>query len=62
MSSPGTPKKPTIPAPIEIDATKRRLLSLKIGLLGDQQVGKTTLMIKYVKSKVFQLCPLYCRS
>lgn len=50
-SNPTTPKQSTIPSPIQIDAAKRRLLSLKIGMLGDQQVGKTTLMVKYVKSK-----------
>ena len=41
---------------VEAEETeKKRLLSLKIGMLGDAQVGKTTLMVKYVKSKVCEL-------
>ena len=52
MNSPNDSQKPLIPSPIEIDEDQRRLLSIKIGMLGDQQVGKTTLMVKYVKSKV----------
>lgn len=55
MSSAKIFLKPSVPSPIEIGAAKRKMILLKIGMLGDPQVGKTTLMMKYVNGKVYNV-------
>ncbi|KAJ3222985.1 septum-promoting GTP-binding protein 1 [Clydaea vesicula] len=39
----------TIPSPNEHKESKKNSVVLKVGLLGDSQIGKTSLMVKYVE-------------
>lgn len=50
MSAPSSPQSTVSTSkPVDLSAPQRNNVSLKVGMVGDAQIGKTSLMVKYVE-------------